>query len=162
MECNLENNARDIKFWIATAVDSHTTLAASTYTYFTSDTVAGGTNDWVTNNTEDDDEDAPWCTPPDDAASQYACKEIICVADRLRETGDTYDWGFIYGTTANPNEDVITVKAGLSRLSFNMDSVTAPVYIYGPAADVTLNLPSGAMGLGIGAAVTVLAGALGY
>ena len=69
--------------------------------------------DWE-NPFEDDDSDNPFCTAPTESDSDYACTKIICIQQRLVDTGDVAD--FIVNPDARSDTDfagsTITIRPG--------------------------------------------------
>ena len=97
--CKMTRSTQNTKLWTQTSEDKYYTCATtSDCKLIINDTTntfegnADGTgNDW-TNPLADDDEESPYCTPPDDSTSEFACKKIICIQQRKLETGDSKDF----------------------------------------------------------------------
>ena len=86
-ECKLLNNTQQPKFWSQTTFDKHMLIAAAADSEPTTDL----TNNWSIP-VSDNDAFKPFCTPPDSAASPFACKEIKCVHARALDTSDFFDF----------------------------------------------------------------------
>lgn len=72
-------------------MDCFVTAIDSTAAYVAGSDAGTGAN-W-TNPFADDDEDNPFCTPnSSDANDPFACKQIMCIQQRLLDTKDASDF----------------------------------------------------------------------
>lgn len=151
--CELTNNVDDEQFWEVTLTDIYykcngtpaapvgtteplTTKCSDAANTYNSNSVlseSSSNNQW-TSPFEDDDSDAPWCTPANTEGgsySPYQCTKIKCVMERLLDTGDTtYDWAFSEsddGTGLIDNMMILNGRAQVWITSATYDvAMTAP------------------------------------
>ena len=120
--CKLTQSTQDTQFWTQTSEDKYYYCAGDSDCYYkafadTSEYTAGddpgSSADW-SNPWDDDDEDAPYCTPHTNSA--FACSKIKCVQQRLLVTDDEYDFNFLPTKSAN---DALTIQRGRAFLGIN-------------------------------------------
>ena len=114
------------------------------------------TSDWVTPYVDDDVND-PWCTHTNvnagDDLSPYECSALRCVIERLADTGDTTrDYAFTPSST-----ETMIIRQGRASLKINSDASQFNFATISDAAELSIQIPAGAMSLFTGLAASTLA-----
>ena len=101
--------------WYCSDVPDCVFLAGTTSNTWDQAADSASGEDW-TNPLADDDESSPYCTPPTDSSSDYACTQIKCIHQRLLDTGDSNDFQLYPVWAADPTADVAKTDGTLDYL----------------------------------------------
>lgn len=161
VQCEMSQSTSDGFFWTASVAEGYyvckagntdaTNVCVGVDQYLDEDTnytsVPESTSDWVTPYS-DDDPSSPWCTHTNTKVgatlSPFECSKLICVVERIADTGDTeQDLAF----TPSTNERLV-IQQGRAKLYINKDEtefVNAVVNL--DATALSFNVPEGASNL---------------